>query len=158
MHGLLTSLARISPTSCCLLLLWYPLVPHHNAMPDLCYRLARELESDITPIREKSIGDSLLSNKEELINQLNVLAAHAYHFRKQPLPMGGGGGSYEGYSVPEMLRSNKDGTFEATILGKNLIQFKSKSSLGFGSITVFENATGDLLIPWLFEGRLATGR
>jgi hypothetical protein len=47
------------------------------------------------------ITESRNSKRDAAINDLNDLAARAYQFRLRPKQMRGGGGSYEGFDIPE---------------------------------------------------------
>jgi hypothetical protein len=60
-------------------------------------------------------------NKRALINDLNNLAANAYQYKIRPKSMGGGGGSYEGYSVPKPMSNNDNGTFSCMPQEDNLL-------------------------------------
>ena len=54
-------------------------------------------------------AQSVQSNKDAMINDLNNLAAHAYQFRIRPSSMGGGQGTYTGYTIPTKMKSNENG-------------------------------------------------
>ena len=56
-------------------------------------------------------SQSISSNKDAIINDLNNLFANAYQFRIRPSSMGGGNGSYKGYIIPATLSSNENGTY-----------------------------------------------
>jgi hypothetical protein len=49
--------------------------------------------------------------KDAVINDLNNLAAHAYQYRIRPTSMGGGGGSYLGYTIPPRMASNENAVY-----------------------------------------------
>jgi hypothetical protein len=51
-------------------------------------------------------------NKASLTNELNGLALRAYRYYIQPTTMGGGGGSYVGFSIPNLLVSGEGGTYQ----------------------------------------------
>jgi len=62
-------------------------------------------------------AQSVQSNKDAMINDLNNIAAHAYQFRIRPASMGGGQGAYTGtntYSIPAKMATNENGTYVAT--------------------------------------------
>jgi hypothetical protein len=56
-------------------------------------------------------AQSVQSNKDAIINDLNNLAANAYQFRIRPSSMGGGQGSYANYSIPVKLQTNANATY-----------------------------------------------
>jgi hypothetical protein len=49
--------------------------------------------------------------KDAVINDLNNLAAQAYQYRIRPTSMGGGGGSYLGYTIPPRMTSSENATY-----------------------------------------------
>ena len=56
-------------------------------------------------------AQSVQSNKDAMINDINNLAANAYQYKIRPTSMGGGGGSYAGYSIPSKMKSNANGVY-----------------------------------------------
>ncbi len=59
-------------------------------------------------------AQSIQSNKDAIINDLNNIAAHAYQFKIRPASMAGGAGSYVGYSIPTKMASNANATYTST--------------------------------------------
>jgi len=47
-----------------------------------------------------------------IVNDLTHIASDAYLFRMKPATLGGGGGSYGGYSIPENMRRTGFGFYE----------------------------------------------
>jgi hypothetical protein len=60
-------------------------------------------------------AQSIQSNKDAIINDINNIAASAYQYRIRPASMGGGANSYTGFSIPVKMSSNENGTYVATI-------------------------------------------
>jgi hypothetical protein len=66
-------------------------------------------------------GQSIQSNKDAILSDLNNLGADAYQYRIRPASMGGGAGSYASYTDPSTKASspwgpnNPDATY--TIVG-----------------------------------------
>jgi hypothetical protein len=74
-------------------------------------------------------AQSVGANRDAIIADLTNLAANAYQYRIRPEVMGGGGGSYAGYSIPYSLQSNENGTYE--VVGRatsRSITFKGTST------------------------------
>ena len=74
-------------------------------------------------------AQSVQSNKDAMINDINNLAANAYQFYIRPVSMAGGGGSYtggNGYKVPYKLSSNDNATYAAAV-GAALVTFTGTS-------------------------------
>src|SRR3990170_6551910 len=65
-------------------------------------------------------AQSIQANKDAIINDLNNIAAHAYQFKIRPTSMGGGQGSYSGYSIPSKMASNENATFSAAAGGTDV--------------------------------------
>jgi len=59
-------------------------------------------------------SQSIQSNKDAIINDLNNLAASAYQYRIRPQSMGGGEGSFTNWTIPVKMSSNENGTYSAT--------------------------------------------
>ena len=51
------------------------------------------------------------SNRDAIINDLNNLAAQAYQYMIRPSSMGGGQGSYGGFSIPSKMVTNENATY-----------------------------------------------
>ena len=67
-------------------------------------------------------SQSIQSNKDAIINDINNLAASAYQFRIRPASMGGGAGAYDNsknsanpWTIPVKMSSNENGTYTATV-------------------------------------------
>jgi hypothetical protein len=90
-------------------------------------------------------SSSISSNKDGIISSMMTLASNAYEFRLRPVIMGGGGGKYSGYIIPERLRSNDDGSFTTASVSKGSITFKGVSlQNAVNTITVILDSTGTL--------------
>jgi len=56
-------------------------------------------------------AQSIQSNKDAIINDLNNIAAQAYQYRIRPASMAGGNGSYTGFVIPQKMASNANATY-----------------------------------------------
>jgi len=96
-------------------------------------------------------AQSVESNRDALINDLNNLNANAYQFYIRPISMGGGGGAFDVskgaaavYAIPPKMASNDNGTYVATP-GPTTIKFVGTSGAGNGTVTcTFDAATGKI--------------
>jgi hypothetical protein len=52
------------------------------------------------------------SNLDAIIADLNNLGAQAYQYRIRPESMGGGGGTYEDFTIPANMVSNANGAYD----------------------------------------------
>jgi hypothetical protein len=66
-------------------------------------------------------AQSIQSNRDAIINDLNNLAAQAYQHRIRPASMGGGNGAYDAsktgtaFTIPTKMSSNENATYVPTI-------------------------------------------
>ncbi len=51
---------------------------------------------------------SVQANKDQMINDVNTIAAYCYQYRTRPASIGGGQGSYIGVFLPSKFRINVD--------------------------------------------------
>jgi hypothetical protein len=86
---------------------------------------------------------NLQSNKEALVEDLQNIAVDASAFKSRPTTMGGGSGSYGGYTIPAKLRTNEDGSFAPTVSAQS-ITFVATSGQGFGTISAVLDSVGQL--------------
>ena len=56
-------------------------------------------------------AQSIQSNKDAIINDLNNIAAQAYQYRIRPASMAGGDGSYTGFKIPLKMASNANAAY-----------------------------------------------
>lgn len=71
-------------------------------------------------------AQSIQSNKDAIINDLNNIAAHAYQYRVRPASMAGGAGSYAGYAIPTKMASNENATYACVAIA-NQVTFTAVS-------------------------------
>src|SRR3990170_400864 len=70
-------------------------------------------------------AQSIQSNRDAIINDLNNLAAQAYQHKIRPASMGGGNGSYDGstptagsgtsFVIPSKMSANENASYDATV-------------------------------------------
>jgi hypothetical protein len=63
---------------------------------------------------------SIGANSDAIINDMMNIAAHADQYRIRPESMGGGGGSFDNYTLPTRLEATGNGTFAAVGGGSTL--------------------------------------
>jgi hypothetical protein len=63
-------------------------------------------------IRERQ---AVQDNRDQIINDLHLLALDIYQYRLLPREFDGGGGSYRGYTLPEKPSSTKDATYSVSV-------------------------------------------
>jgi hypothetical protein len=91
-------------------------------------------------------AQSVQSNRDAIINDLNNLAAQAYQFRIRPSSMGGGQGDYTTFAIPSKMKTNENGTYTAAPT-TNTIVFTAVSA---------QNASNTIKVTITSDGKLGT--
>jgi hypothetical protein len=90
-------------------------------------------------------AQSIQSNRDAIINDLNNLAAQAYQYRIRPTSMGGGQGDYSSFSIPTKMRTNENATYTST---------PSASTIAF-TATSAQNPSNTVQVTIDSNGRLS---
>ena len=96
-------------------------------------------------------AQSIQSNRDAIINDLNNLAAQAYQFRIRPTSMGGGQGDYTAFSIPTKMRTNENGTYSASPSQNSIALTAVSAQNASNSITVTIDSFGRLS-GWSYLG------
>jgi hypothetical protein len=96
-------------------------------------------------------AQSIQSNKDAMINDMNNLAANAYQFRIRPRSMGGGSGSYASYNIPQRLRSNENGSYVPTPTANEITIVGTSVQNATNTITAVVGSNGKLG-SWTYGG------
>jgi len=83
----------------------------------------------------------VISTRDMIIGELVNIAASAYQFRIRPTTMGGGGGSYIGYTTPKYFRSKEYATYTVSV-SKDTIVLLGTSTAGMGTVTATLEESG----------------
>jgi hypothetical protein len=67
-------------------------------------------------------------NREQVINILQNLSTMAQEYYKKPAEAGGGGGSYQGFEIPNEFSNSEVGTFNCTA-NKNRARIRGKGTV-----------------------------
>ena len=97
---------------------------------------------------------SIGANQDAIVNDVMNISAHADQWRIRPEAMGGGGGEFDEYVLPERLRETGNAEYTATGTGQELTVI-GVSSIHNGTVTLVYNAGEDLdadKYTWTFEG------
>jgi len=90
-------------------------------------------------------AQSVSSNRDAMINDINHLAMVAYQFRISLRSMGGGEGDYSTFVIPLQMRSNSNGLYSVTNAQSNTLTLKAISAIAASNtITVTINSNGRL--------------
>lgn len=73
-------------------------------------------------------AQSISSNRDAMIGDLNHLSAIAYQFRISIRSLGGGQGDYSTFSIPSQMTENNNGTYSITDAQVNSLTLKAVSA------------------------------
>jgi hypothetical protein len=99
-------------------------------------------------------AQSVQSNRDAIINDMNNLAAQAYQFRIRPTSMGGGQGDYTGgggFSIPSKMRTNENATYTWSNAA-NEITFTAVSAQNPTNTVVVKVGSEGRLTGWVYTG------
>ena len=97
-------------------------------------------------------AQSVQSNRDAIINDLNNIAAQAYQYRIRPASMGGGQGSYRGFEIPSRMRANENASYELRAITSNLLQFTARSAQNNNNVVTVCIDSNGRLGNWSYEG------
>lgn len=93
------------------------------------------------------------SPRDEIMADLTNLAAHSYQYRMIPLSKGGGGGSFAGFVIPQILTSNENGLYSILNITSASIVFRGTYTYSRSTVTVTVDTSGRMM-DWIFQGEL----
>jgi hypothetical protein len=68
-------------------------------------------------------ANSITVNRDAIVNDINMIASDAQQHYLRPVAMGGGGGTFNGYQLPQRLGSNGNGRYQVSGSGNQLEVF-----------------------------------
>jgi hypothetical protein len=90
-------------------------------------------------------AQSVSSNRDAMINDINHLAMVAYQFRISLRSQGGGQGEYTTFVIPLQMRNNSNGLYSVANAQMNTLTFKATSvNDASNTITVTVDSNGRL--------------
>ncbi len=96
-------------------------------------------------------AQSIQSNRDAIINDLNNLAAQAYQFRIRPSSMAGGQGDYTTFVVPTKMATNENATYSAAATTNTIVLTAISAQNASNTIKVTVNSDGRLG-TWVYGG------
>ena len=96
-------------------------------------------------------AQSVQSNRDAMINDLNNLSAQAYQFRIRPSSMGGGQGDYTTFAIPTKMKTNENGTYTAAPTTNTVVFTAVSASNASNTIKVTVDSDGKLG-TWVYSG------
>ena len=86
---------------------------------------------------------SVGANQDAIVNDLMNISAHADQWRIRPEAMGGGGGEFDGYTIPARLDTTGNAAYSIHSEGSGSeIGFTGTSLIHAGTVTLNYNADG----------------
>lgn len=96
-------------------------------------------------------AQSIQSNRDAIINDMNNLAAQAYQYRIRPSSMGGGQGTYTGFIIPTKMKTNENGLYVATVSAGSVAVTATSAQDASNTVTVTIDSDGRLT-GWTYGG------
>ena len=96
-------------------------------------------------------AQSIQSNRDAIINDLNNLAAQAYQFRIRPVSMGGGQGDYTTFAIPSKMKTNENATYSSSPSQNSIVFTAVSAQNASNSVTVSIDSNGRLN-SWSYYG------
>jgi len=102
-------------------------------------------------------AQSIQSNRDAIINDLNNLAAQAYQHRIRPGSMAGGNGKYDNsgggnaFVIPSKMSTNENATYTAAVNADNIV-ITAKSAQDVSNTVVVTIDTNGKLGTWSYGG------
>jgi hypothetical protein len=97
-------------------------------------------------------AQTVATNRDAMINDLNHLASYAYQYRLRLRCMGGGEGDYSAFAIPPKLKENEDATFSIASVQVNTISLMAISAENeSNTIEVVVGSEGKIT-AWTFGG------
>jgi len=97
-------------------------------------------------------AQSVQSNRDAIINDLNNLAAQAYQYRIRPTSMGGGQGDYSSFSIPLKMRTNENATYTIGTPSATQIVFTATSAQNASNTVQVTIDSNGRLSGWSYAG------
>ena len=97
-------------------------------------------------------AQSVQSNRDAIINDLNNLAAQAYQFRIRPTSMGGGQGDYTTFAIPTKMRTNENATYTISSPSANSLSFLATSAQNSSNTVSVSIDSNGRLSGWSYTG------
>lgn len=91
------------------------------------------------------------SNRDLMINELNILAVDAAQYYILPKRLGGGGQSFEGYSVSENHAKSEEALYTVTVVRQTATFHATSATYASCSIDVSVDSLGHMT-GWKYEG------
>jgi len=86
---------------------------------------------------------SVGANQDAMVNDLMNLSSHADQWRIRPETMGGGGGTFDGYVIPDRLATTGNAVYTIHAAGAGSeIGFTATSAIHDGTVTLDYDADG----------------
>lgn len=97
-------------------------------------------------------SDEVEMNKKAMINDINHVAMNAVRYFRHISALGGGGYSYNGYTVPVAYQKNLNGKYSAIVLSPTVLQIRGVSARDTNDTIIAQIDTYGKASNWTFTG------
>lgn len=97
-------------------------------------------------------AQSVSSNRDAMINDLNHLGSFAYQFRVRIRCMGGGEGDYTTFTIPTKMISNEDGTYSVSNAQLSSLTLLAVSTMNTSNTIKVTVDSDGKLTNWTYAG------
>ncbi len=96
-------------------------------------------------------SNNVASNKVAIIHDVNIIAQHAKKYLTRPASLGGGAGSYAGFTIGSKLASNANATYASTVTATEVTVVAVSAYDANNTLTVVIDRDGKLG-SWTYTG------
>ena len=97
-------------------------------------------------------AQSISSNRDAMINDLNHLGSFAYQFRVRIRCMGGGEGDYTTFTIPTKMISNEDATYSVSNAQLSSLTLLAVSAMNTSNTIKVTVDSDGKLTNWTYAG------
>jgi len=105
-----------------------------------------------------SRAHAVQQTKEAMINEATTIASVAYRYRTRSSDSSGGGGSYQGFILPEDLKHSASGIYYVRIISADRLQIVGWSRKQHKNGLVAEVDSTGSVSSWIFSGDFEPGK
>ncbi|HTP79437.1 MAG TPA: hypothetical protein VMM57_03415 [Bacteroidota bacterium] len=92
------------------------------------------------------------NNKMAIMQDLNNIAAHAIKYQVRPATMGGGNGSFDGFTIAPNMVSNANASYSTTSISSNSITVLAVSAIDSSNTIIVTIDSKGHLSGWTYTG------
>ena len=98
---------------------------------------------------------SVALTKNAMVNDMSLIAAQAYQYKMRPSYLGGGGGSFVNFVVPDKFKATANGTYEIETVNHQDFRLIGTSKDSYGTVICSFNQKGKMSGAPILSGKFA---